>query len=298
MNAVSPASHASPVINAITVDVEDWLQSAVDVSLPLTDCFQANTHEVLAAFDARRVRATFFVLGLAAERAPELVREIHRCGHEVQSHGYGHRLIHELSPAQFRADVERSKKFLEDLVGRPVCGYRAPAFTITLRTLWALDILVELGFNYDSSVFPVRMKRYGISQAPWYPHVLKTPRGRQITELPVATYRVGGRRVPTGGGGYFRLFPYFVLRRGLRQLNRAGQPATVYMHPYEYAPREVGALDYPIPWQRRLQQGLGRQGFPAKVDRLLSEFRFGSAGEMVASLGPLPLHEYRGSDRG
>jgi polysaccharide deacetylase family protein (PEP-CTERM system associated) len=292
MNTRAADSSVPQVINAITVDVEDWLQSTIDPALPLTNRFHANTRRVLEAFDAHNVQGTFFVLGRAAERAPELVREIHRAGHEIQSHGYGHELITELTPQRFRADVERSKKMLEDIIGQEIHGYRAPAFTITLETLWALDVLVEVGFSYDSSVFPVRMKRYGVDNAPCYPHLLTTPSGREIKEFPVASCRVGGRRVPTGGGGYFRLFPYFVLRRGVRQLNHAGHSATIYMHPYEYAPSELSQLDHPISWRMRLHQGLGRKRFPSKVDRLLSEFRFGCIQDVIASQARWPTHEH------
>jgi polysaccharide deacetylase family protein (PEP-CTERM system associated) len=283
------------MINAITVDVEDWLQSTIDPTLPLTNRFHANTRKVLEAFGAHNVKGTFFVLGLAAEQAPELVREIQQAGHEVQSHGYGHELISELTPEQFRADIERSKRLLEDIIGEEVCGYRAPAFTITLETLWALDVLVEAGFKYDSSVFPIRMRRYGIDGAPYYPHRLKTSSGYELKEFPVASYHIAGRRVPTGGGGYFRLFPYFVLRRGIRQLNDQGYCATIYMHPYEYDPAEFGELDYVVPWKTRLHQGLGRRRLRRRVDRLLMDFRFGPVRDIITSVEHWPTHEYRHS---
>ena len=293
MNTNPSGDAVSRPINAITVDVEDWLQSTVDPRLPLTKWFFANTHAVLEAFAGRGVRGTFFVLGLTAEQAPQLVRDIQRAGHEVQSHGYGHELLHTLAPTQFRADLLRSKQLLEDILGQEVFGYRAPAFTITRDTLWALDVLVESGFRFDSSVFPIRMRRYGIAGAPSYPHVLKTPGGGEIIELPVASFRFAGRRWPTGGGGYFRLLPYAALRGGVRQLNAAGHPATIYIHPYEYHPEEFRDLDYPISWKLRLHQGLGRRGFRNKVDRLLAEHRFGSARELIASVDHWPTHEHR-----
>ncbi len=283
-------------LNAISVDVEDWLQSTLDPQLPLTERFRHSTDKVLAAFAARGVRGTFFVLGLAAEKAPDLVRRIANAGHEIQSHGYGHRLVHTLTPAEFRADLDRSKKLLEDLTGRPIRGYRAPAFTIGLSNLWALDVLVECGFEYDSSVFPLRTGRYGIDGAPRHPHRLRAPNGGELFELPVASYRWCGRRLPVGGGGYFRLFPYGVIRRGVAQLNRAGQPATIYMHPYEYDPIEFRELGHPVPWRTRLHQGLGRRSFPTKVDRLLAEFPFGSLQDVLATLRNLPCHEYRCPD--
>lgn len=293
----TPSDNANPPpLNAISVDVEDWLQAVVDPSLPLTDRFQVNTRKILEAFAQRGVKGTFFVLGLAAERAPELVRAIRDAGHEVQSHGYGHELITTLTPARFRADIDRSKKLLEDLIGCEVYGYRAPAFTITAKTLWALDILVETGFRYDSSIFPIAMKRYGINGAPHYPHRLRTPAGGEILEFPVATTRLAGRRLPTGGGGYFRLLPYAVLRKGVQQLNNERHSATIYVHPYEYSPNEFGAFDYPISWKVRLRQGLGRRGFPFKVDRMFSEFRFGAMRDVIQSIEDWPTHEYRLSD--
>ena len=291
--------HECPVpcpINAISVDVEDWVQSVLDPDLPLTDRFTHSTRKILELFAARGVRGTFFVLGLAAEKAPELVREIHQAGHEVQSHGYGHRLIHTLTPDQLRADLERSKKMLEDLTGQPIVGYRAPRFTITLKTLWALDVLVECGFEYDSSIFPLKIRCYGIDGAPWFAHRLKTPSGYELIELPVASYRLGRRTLPIGGGGYFRLFPYEVLRRGLRQINRAGHSAVIYMHPYEYDPVELRELDCRIPWKQRLNQQLGRRRFPRKVDRLLADLPFGTIHDVIRSMGDAPRHEHRGPD--
>lgn len=283
-------------LNAISVDVEDWLQSTIDPTLPLTDRFRHSTRRVLEAFAARNVKGTFFILGLAAEKAPDLVREIAQAGHEVQSHGYGHQLVYLLTPREFREDLDRSKKMLEDMTGSAITGYRAPAFTITQANLWALDVLVESGHTYDSSVFPLRTRRYGIDGAPWFPHRLKTPAGYEIVELPVASYLCCGRRLPVAGGGYFRLFPYSVIRRGVSQINRASCPATIYMHPYEYDPFEFSELGHPVPWKLRLHQGLGRRGFPGKVDRLLADFRFGSMSQVIDSLRDLPCHEHRLSD--
>lgn len=291
------ADHSSaeppPVRNAISVDVEDWLQSTVDPELPLTDRFFHSTRRVLEAFADRDVKGTFFILGLAAEKAPDLVREIQQGGHEIQSHGYGHRLVYDLTPDEFRRDLERSKKLLEDMTGAEIIGYRAPAFTIDLRNLWALDVLVESGYTYDSSVFPRKMRRYGIDGAPWYPHRLKTPAGYELHEYPVASWRWHGRTIPMGGGGYFRLFPYSVIRRGVRQINTCGHPATIYMHPYEYDPIEFAELDYRVPFMQRLHQGLGRRAFPRKVDQMLAEFPFATMREIITSSPGLECHEYR-----
>lgn len=286
---------ATPIRNALTIDVEDWVQSVYDVSAALTDRFVRNTHAVLELLAAHDARATFFVLGLAAEKAPELVREIAAAGHEVQSHGYGHRLIHTQTPAEFRADVVRSKQVLEDITGAPVTGYRAPAFSITSPTLWALDVLVEVGFRYDSSIFPVRMRRYGIGGTPRSLHRMVTPRGRELIEVPVCSLRIGGLRLPTGGGGYLRMWPYAVTRAAVQQMNNAGEAAVLYVHPYELAPNELRELGVAIPWRMRMHQGLGRRGVSNKIGRLLSEFRFGTVGEVLAQRAIAETHSYQDS---
>jgi polysaccharide deacetylase family protein (PEP-CTERM system associated) len=269
----------------LTIDVEDWVQSVYDVSAALTDRFVRNTHAVLELLAAHDVRATFFVLGLAAEKAPQLVREIAAAGHEVQSHGYGHRLIHTQTAAEFREDVVRSKQVLEDITGAAVTGYRAPAFSITSQTLWALDVLAEAGFRYDSSIFPVRMRRYGIAGAPRSLHRLMTPRGHELIEVPVCSLRIGGMRLPTGGGGYLRMWPYAVTRGAVLRMNDAGEAAVLYVHPYEFAPNELRELGIAIPWRMRMHQGLGRRGVPTKVARLLGEFRFGTVRDALAGGG-------------
>ncbi len=284
-------------LNALTVDVEDWVQSVFDPALSLTDCFIHNTRRVLEHLEEHGVRATFFVLGLAAEKAPDLVRKIHSTGHEVQSHGYGHRLIHTQTPAQFREDLLRSKGLLEDLIGRRVIGYRAPAFSITGDTLWALDILADCGFEYDSSVFPIAMRRYGIHCVPRFPHSILLGGGRSLIELPVGSCEVLGRRWPMGGGGYFRLFPYGVIRRGIRQINGCAQPAILYMHPYEYSPQEIARLPVRVPWRLRWHQSIGRRGLRNKIDRMLRDFEFATLGDVVRTLGALPSHDYL-ADRG
>ncbi len=269
--------------NALTVDVEDWIQSVHDVTAALTDRFVRNTHKVLGLLAERGVSATFFVLGLAAEKSPTLVREIHDAGHEVQSHGYGHRLIHTQSPAEFREDVTRSKRLLEDLLGVPITGYRGPAFSITERTRWSLDILAEEGFRYDSSIFPIAMPRYGISGTPREPHVVTTSSGRTLIEVPVCCLRVAGIRIPAGGGGYLRLWPYSVTSAAVRQMNAEGKAAVLYIHPYEFAPNEVSELGVRISHRRRLHQSLGRSGIPGKIGRLLGEFSFGTIGQVLSA---------------
>ena len=278
-------------LNGLTVDVEDWIQSVFDSSASLTDNFRDNTNRVLEAFAARGVQATFFVLGLAANKAPDLVRAIHAAGHEVQSHGYGHCPVHTLTPRQFREDLRASKGLLEDLIGHSIVGYRAPAFSITFRNLWAFDVLAECGFTYDSSVYPVKTRRYGIASAPRFPHRVRTSQSI-LLELPVATYRCSGRTLPLGGGGYFRLFPYPMMRRTVSQINDEGYSATIYLHPYEYNPTELAQLSTRIPRRLHIHQTLGRRGVPAKLDRLLVDFRFAPLQVVIASLSAIPIHDY------
>ncbi len=290
---------SSNPLNALTIDVEDWVQSVFDVELPLTDRFVRNTHRVLELLAAHHVRGTFFVLGLAAEKAPQLVRDIHTAGHEVQSHGYGHRLVTRQTPNEFRADVLRSKGTLEDILGAEISGYRAPAFSITRDTLWALDVLAECGFRYDSSIVPALSPRYGIRGAPRVPHRWKLENGASITEVPVATLAMGPLSVPMGGGGYFRVFPSGLVRCAIEQINEAGHPTAIYLHPYEFAPEELGDLRREelggrrISLKQRLHQGLGRGTVAAKLSRLINGHRFSTMQELIDAAAPLPTWDAR-----
>ena len=198
--------------NALSFDIEDWFQVEnlkTAISRDQWDEIElrveGNTRKILALLREANARATFFILGWVAERCPELVRDIDRDGHEVASHGYGHGLVYEMTPDMFREDLLRSKNILEGIVNKPVTGYRAPSFSITPQNLWALDILKEMGFEFDSSVFPVSLHdRYGFSGCSTRPFVW--PNG--LVEIPLSVYRVGRLSLPAAGGGYFRLFPY------------------------------------------------------------------------------------------
>jgi len=282
----------------VTIDVEDWIQSVFDVDRAPSDRFVRNTERVLDCLDRCGVRGTFFVLGLAARRAPELVRRIRGAGHEIQSHGFGHRRLHSLTPQRLRTDLDRSRKLLEDITGEAVRGYRAPAFSIDKRNLHALDIIAECGFEYDSSICPARTRRYGIASAPHTPHRILTPGGRTLLEIPVATASVFGRRVPTGGGGHLRLYPWRWVRRAIGAINRAGHSTALYMHPYEFAPDELRELasasaeGIAIPWHQRLHQGLGRRRFEAKIESLLRTMPFTTMNEVTTHAKSWPMFEY------
>lgn len=263
-------------VNVLTVDVEDYFHTeALALAVPRKNWDQmptrvvGNTQRLLELLAGRNVRATFFILGWVAERFPKLVREISQLGHEVGCHSYWHRPIYQLSPAEFRADTQQAKRAIEDAAGVPVCGYRAPSFSLVPGTEWASEILVELGFSYDSSVHPIRHDLYGNHTAPRQPHRIASG---ALLELPVATLRFGGTNLPVGGGGYLRLLPYAYTRWGLTQLNqREGLRAVVYLHPWEIDPRQPRVR---ASWKSRLRQytALGRN--EEKVERLLRDFRF------------------------
>ena len=271
-------------LHAISVDVEDWYQSTIDPGAELSDRFTRSTDRVLEAFAAADVKATFFVLGLAAEKAPQVVSLIADAGHEIQSHGYGHVEVFKLSEEQFRQDLIRAKKMLEDRTGREIIGFRAPGFSIDERTPWATDVLAETGHRYDSSVFPIKMSRYGMDGYPPQPRIVTSERGNRLVEAPVACFDWLGKRRPVGGGGYFRLWPYWVIRKAWRQFERLGRPGIVYMHPYEYDPSEMKSYRGVVSLKQRIHQGLGRKGFARKIDRLLRQFEFGPIRDVLAPL--------------
>jgi polysaccharide deacetylase family protein (PEP-CTERM system associated) len=266
----------SPIRHAFSVDVEDWYQGITHSSTIVSDRFVAATDKVLQALADQSTQATFFVLGLAADKAPQVVRRIAQAGHEIQSHGYGHMEVFKGTPQQFREDLRRGKALLEDLAGCEVFGYRAPSFSIDERTPWALDILAETGHRYDSSIFPIKMRRYGIDGYPPQPHVVTTSSGQRIVEAPVACVDMLARRIPCAGGGYVRLLPGWALRYAWRHLEQQGRAGILYMHPYEYDPTEIAFYRNDFSWRKRLHQGLGRKGFPRKIDMLLRSMKWTS----------------------
>lgn len=275
-------------LNAMTVDVEDYFQvSAFDRVVPRSswDGMESrvvrNTHRLLEIFSEHGVVATFFILGWVADRHPALVREIASRGHEIASHGYGHRLVYELTPTEFRADIRQARRLLEGIVGQPVTGYRAPSYSITRRSLWALDVLIEEGYTFDSSIFPIHHDRYGIPGAPRQPHVLRCAAGSLI-EAPPSTVRVGSMVLPIAGGGYFRLLPYGWTRWGLTRVNDHEQrPVTFFLHPWE--------IDAEQP--RLAATGLSRfrhyrnlHETEPRLRRLLGDFRFGPLRSVLATV--------------
>jgi len=215
------------MLNALTIDVEDYYQvSAFESVVPLADWeryesrVEKNTHRILDLLDAHTTTATFFVLGWVAERHPGLIRTLVARGHEVASHGYAHRRVYTQTPAQFRTETRRSKCLLEDTLGHPIRGYRAASYSITMHSLWALEVLREEGFVYDSSIFPIRHDLYGIPSHPRFCHMIPGQSDAPLVEFPLSTLRLGGTNFPIAGGGYLRLFPYAYTRWGIRYLNR------------------------------------------------------------------------------
>jgi len=228
------------IVNAFTVDVEDYYQvEAFSKHIPRSEWnnyeshVEKNTDEILSLLDDKGIKATFFTLACVAEKQPEIVKKIVKQGHEIASHGYSHKLIYTQTIDEFKKETFRSKAILEDIAQVPVNGYRAATYSITKESLWALDVLVEAGFIYDSSIFPIRHDRYGIPDINPLPHVLKTPLGQSIIEFPISTLKTRIMNLPIAGGGYFRLFPYSFSRWALNQVNQQESEFVFYIHPWE-----------------------------------------------------------------
>jgi polysaccharide deacetylase family protein (PEP-CTERM system associated) len=284
---------AARQVNAFTVDVEDYFHVAALSSVITRDSWasreyraEANTDRLLALLAERGVHGTFFVLGWVAERSPQLVRRIADAGHEVACHGFSHRLIYQQDEPEFREETARAKKCLEDLSGKPVLGYRAASFSITRDSLWALDALIDLGFRYDSSVYPIRHDLYGLPDARPEPNRIAAPSGRTLAEFPMSAARFFGLTVPVSGGGYFRILPYWLTRAGLKQINERGaRPFSFYLHPWE--------LD---PGQPRIRAGLFSRfrhytnlaRCEARLLRVLTEFSFAPMRDVLGLRGLLP----------
>jgi polysaccharide deacetylase family protein (PEP-CTERM system associated) len=274
------------MLNALTIDVEDYYQvSAFESVIEYDDWMQfesrveQNTHRFLDILDVHHTKATFFVLAWVAERQPQLVREIVARGHEIGSHGYAHRRVYTQTPTQFQHETRRSKCVLEDVTGQPIHGYRAASYSITMQSLWALDVLKEEGFIYDSSIFPIRHDLYGIPDFQRFCHVYTTERGHSLVEFPISTVRVGTTNFPVGGGGYFRLFPYFVTRWGIKHLNHSEkQPAVVYLHPWEIDPAQPRIRASRL---SRFRHYLNLEKTAPRLAQLLQDFQFGPMADVL-----------------
>lgn len=275
--------------NALTIDVEDYFQVAA-----LKDAFEpdqwdeqpsrvvANTERLLQIFERHEVKATFFVLGWVADRFPALVRDIVAQGHELACHGYSHQLIYDQDRAVFREETIRAKSVLEDISGVRVNGYRAASYSITARSTWAIDILVDAGFEYDSSIVPARHDLYGIVDAPQWPYEMRLLDGRTLKEFPPTTINLAGTRLPIGGGGYFRLFPYAFSRWGLKKVNEEyAKPFSFYLHPWELDP---GQPRVKTSLKSRVRHYTNLDKCESRLDTLLEDFAFQTMSATLAEL--------------
>jgi polysaccharide deacetylase family protein (PEP-CTERM system associated) len=264
--------------HVFTVDVEDWYHGAAEEQTRLSA--QRRLHyglnillDILAEYD---VRGTFFWLGPAAKEHPDLVNKVAKAGHEMGCHGWLHEPIYTMSPSTFRQQTRQAADAIASLTGKPVTIYRAPYFSLTKDSLWALEILVELGFKYDSSIFPIRHWRYGIPDFEPCPQPIDTPTG-SIYEVPASVRQLLGRNVPVSGGGYFRLYPYQVTQSNFLALERQGQPAIFYVHPWEL---DLHRPSIAASWKERLANRINRESTEPKLRRLLGDFAFAPLGEV------------------
>ncbi len=280
------SAHQGAVVNSISVDVEDYFHAEAlsghvrrDAWDHMPSRVENNTRRVLALMARHGARGTFFVLGWVAKKFPLLVREIRDAGHEIACHSLWHRLIYKLSPEEFRADTREARQRIEDAAGVAVCGYRAPTFSITRQSLWALDILAEEGFTFDSSIYPIRHDFYGIPDYARFACQQPT-RGGQLAEFPMATFRLLGTNWPFGGGGYLRIFPLRYTQWGFSKVNgEERQPVNVYFHPWEL---DQDQPRLPLGAKSRFRHYTNLGSMEARLDILLARYRFAPMGELLA----------------
>lgn len=273
------------MLNGLSVDIEDWFQVGAfersidrDAWAQCESRVERNTDAVLAMFADAGVVGTFFTLGWVAERHPALIRRIVAAGHELASHGYDHKRVFLMRPAEFRSDLVHARDLLEQAGGVAVTGYRAPSFSIDQRTPWAHPILAEAGYAYSSSVAPIKHDHYGWPQAPRFSFLPVA--GSELVELPVTTARLGSRILPAGGGGFFRLLPYGLSRWALRQVTeRDGRPAMLYFHPWEIDPGQPRVSNAPL--RSRLRHYTNLASMEGKLRRLLGDFQWSRVDEIV-----------------
>ncbi len=289
--ASTSTTDSTAIVNAMTVDVEDYFQVEAfrtSVGKERWDEYpvrvEDSTRRILDLFDRYEVKGTFFTLGWVAAKCPSLVEEIARRGHEVGCHSYWHRMVYTLTPDEFRQDTADATRALEDVVGQPIRSYRAPCYSVTPKSTWALEILAELGYEIDSSVFPVKHDMYGFDGFPRFAVTARLPSGGSIVEVPMSTVRHFGMNFPGAGGGYLRIFPSFYSRHALRRVNETErQPGVVYLHPWEVdpeQPRLPGGL------KSRLRHYTGLRSMERKLEGLLKTFRFAPLSEIVERYPP------------
>ncbi len=284
-------------VNGLSVDVEDYYQvSAFEQKVPFEKWIdypsrvESSTEKVLEILDAFSVKATFFILGWIAETYPGIVKKIHSSGHEIASHGYKHSLIYNLSPEPFREDIKKTSSILEDITGENVRGFRGASFSVTKKSIWALDILAEEGLLYDSSIYPIHHDRYGIPTAPADPFEVELSEGKIIRECPPLSSKIRGKNFPMGGGGYLRFFPVSAIIRTIKKKNAAKIPAVIYFHPWELDPGQPFIDSGSRITNIRHRTGLERM--EKKLKKLLSAVSFSTISQMLNHMDeksiPLP----------
>ncbi|HEU4478246.1 MAG TPA: XrtA system polysaccharide deacetylase [Pyrinomonadaceae bacterium] len=282
-------SRVDPVINALTFDVEDYYHVRAFQAVIRPEDWNTyeprvynNTLKIIELLAPHGIQATFFVLGWVAEQMPDVVKEIQSAGHEIGSHGYGHQLIYDQTPDEFAADLRRSLDVIEGITGSKVRGFRAPSFSVTRGSFWAIEIMRSFGITYDSSVFPILHDNYGIPDAPRHPYEIS----KDFWEFPMTTVRIFGQNIPIAGGAYLRVFPYWLTRWGIRQINSGGEPAIVYLHPWELDPEhpriEASALS-------RFRHYANLDKTTARLGALCEDFKFTSLQGLLQELSPLAI---------
>ncbi len=277
------------VTHAMTVDVEDYYHVAAFAKVIKPSEWnnwpsrvEENTERLLQLFDDHQIKITFFILGWVAEKYPQLVKKIRQQGHEIASHGFSHQLIYTQTPDIFREETAKSKRILEDLAQTPITGYRAASYSITRKSLWALDILAELGFTWDSSIFPTRHDNYGIPGSPEEPYRIITSRGAELTEFPLTTAKVMGQAIPAAGGGYFRQYPY-ALSRWLfeRASENQTKPQIFYLHPWEIDPDQPRVPN--ASWFSNFRHYTNLKRCLPRLERMIQDFHFGTMSDSLGS---------------
>jgi len=284
------AAAPRPPAHMLSIDVEEYFQVEAAAAAVSRDDWSGfpkrldrQVDRLLQLLADRHVAATFFILGWVARHEPAVVRRIADAGHEIASHGMDHQMLGQLGPERFRRDLADCRRLLSDLTGQPVVGYRAPTFSLTHRTAWALDVLAEAGFVYDSSVFPIHHDRYGVPEAPRFPHQAVGPGGGEILEVPPLTVRLMRVNWPLGGGGYLRLLPARLIAHGLRRAEREGWQGMIYLHPWELDPDQpVLPMSRPARWRHRVN--LKRTS--RKLAWLLGRFRFAPVSSTLVGFAP------------
>jgi polysaccharide deacetylase family protein (PEP-CTERM system associated) len=276
---------APSLSNALTIDVEDYFQVSAFAPYIRRDEWEQrecrverNVQRILELLAHKQIKATFFTLGWIAERYPQLVRDVVAGGHELASHGYGHERASDLSQTAFSQDVTRAKKLLEDLAGAAVLGYRAPSFSIGTGNLWAFDVLAQAGYQYSSSVYPIKHDHYGMPDSPRFAYRLASG----LLEIPITTLRMGNRNLPSSGGGYFRLLPYALSRWMLRKVNQQDRESAIfYFHPWEIDPEQPRVAGIDLRTRFRHYVNIGRT--ERRLISLMDDFRWGRMDQIFLS---------------